>query len=146
MPCALNAAAARGAANVGILNVGAAFHSPLMAPVRERLRALALELPWRDARVPLVSGRGGRLLSAGADVRDALVAQIDAPIDWVACMRSLVDAGCGTFLEVGPGRVLTGLARQADLGVEAVATGSLARLSAFAERVAAADTTQRAAA
>lgn len=114
------------------LPVGGAFHSPLMRPVQHRLHRIAAALPWTDPRTPLAANVAGALVHTGHGVRDALVAQVTAPVHWVACVRALVDAGCRHFLELGPGQVLTGLVRQIAPGADVAAAGSRAAIEAFA--------------
>ena len=115
------------------LQVGAAFHSELMKPVQERLDRTMSALDWSDPQVPLASNASGELVTGGEDVHQALVAQIASPVRWVDCVRTLVEAGCTTFLELGPGRVLSGLIRQIEPDVEGVSADSREKLAAFAE-------------
>ncbi len=115
------------------LQVGAAFHSSLMAPVQARLAAAMERVEWKDPAVPLVANAPGRILETADEVHRALVAQITSPVRWVACVERLLEAGCGTYLEVGPGRVLTGLVRQIHPDVRAYAADSPARLGGIAQ-------------
>lgn len=114
------------------LQVGAAFHSELMEPVQRRLSATIDTLSWSDPQPPLVSNASGQIVSDAAQVRAALVAQIASPVLWVQCVRTLVGAGCTRFLELGPGRVLSGLTRQVDGDVETFAADSPKKLAKFA--------------
>ena len=115
------------------LKVGAAFHSKLMEPVQSRLDEVTSGLDWSDPDVPLAANYSGELVSDGEGVRRALIAQIASPVRWVDCVRTLKDAGCTTFIELGPGRVLSGLIRQIDPELEAVSADSPAALQEFAE-------------
>jgi [acyl-carrier-protein] S-malonyltransferase len=101
-----------GAARVIRLQVGAAFHSDLMRPVQQRMAEAMADVAWSDPEVPLVSNASGAAVRTADEVREALVAQIASPVRWVDCAQALATAGCGTFLELGPGRVLGGLVRQ----------------------------------
>jgi [acyl-carrier-protein] S-malonyltransferase len=121
-----------GAGRAVRLPVGAAFHSPLMIPVRRRLATLTRTLRWRAPRVPLVANASGHPVRGAEGVRRALVAQVAAPVRWTDCIEALVAAGFRYFVELGPGHVLTGLVRQIAPGVEAVAADGRARLEAFA--------------
>jgi [acyl-carrier-protein] S-malonyltransferase len=67
-------------------------------------------------------------------VHQALVAQIASPVRWVDCVLTLVDRGCTTFLELGPGRVLSGLVRQIAAGAESTAAESPRALEEFAQQ------------
>jgi [acyl-carrier-protein] S-malonyltransferase len=115
------------------LRVGAAFHSRLMEPVQARLDELTEELHWSEPEVPLAANHSGELVNGGDEVQRALIAQIASPVRWVDCVRALSDAGCSTFLELGPGRVLSGLVKQIDPQLEAVSADSPAALREFAD-------------
>jgi [acyl-carrier-protein] S-malonyltransferase len=114
------------------LQVGAAFHSELMKPVQSALDEVMQGLAWNDAEVPLAANASGELVSTGDDVRRALVAQIASPVRWVDCVQALRAAGVTHFLELGPGRVLSGLVRQIDADAETFAADSRAKLEEFA--------------
>jgi [acyl-carrier-protein] S-malonyltransferase len=101
-----------GAERVVPLRVGAAFHSEFMRPVQDRLDAMMGAITWSEPRVPLAANASGELLTTGGAIRRALVDQITRPVQWVACVQRLLAAGCTTFVELGPGRVLSGLVRQ----------------------------------
>jgi [acyl-carrier-protein] S-malonyltransferase len=122
-----------GAERVVRLQVGAAFHSELMKPTQERMAEAMESVAWSDPDVPLASNARGALVTSGADIHQALIEQIASPVRWVDCVQALERAGCTTFLELGPGRVLTGLVRQI-LGMEAdaAAADSPAKLEHFA--------------
>jgi [acyl-carrier-protein] S-malonyltransferase len=122
-----------GADKVVRLQVGAAFHSELMKPTQAKMAEAMQRVSWNDPQVPLASNASGRLVTTAGEVREALVAQIASPVRWVACVHTLADAGCTTYLEVGPGRVLGGLVKQI-LGMETDVSSvdSPARLETFA--------------
>jgi [acyl-carrier-protein] S-malonyltransferase len=123
-----------GADKVVRLQVGAAFHSDLMKPVQERLAAEMEAISWRDPEVPLASNASGTTVHTADEVRRALVAQIASPVRWVDCVQALAAGGCETYLELGSGRVLSGLVRHvlgADTDVAAV--DSAAKLESFVE-------------
>jgi [acyl-carrier-protein] S-malonyltransferase len=103
------------------LQAGAGFHSPLMRPVQARLGEIMETMSWNNAQVPLVANVSGETLTKGMQIRQALVVQIASPVQWVACAQTLLREGCNTFLELGPGRVLTGLVRQIMPDVDAMA-------------------------
>lgn len=109
---AMELAEEAGAEKVVRLQVGAAFHSKLMEPTQQRMGEEMETVSWNDADVPLASNAFGELVQKGDDVRRALYTQIASPVRWVDCVQALADAGATTFLELGSGRVLTGLVRQ----------------------------------
>ncbi len=115
------------------LPVGAAFHSEYMRPVREALDAALADMEIGDPAVPLVANHSGRAVDHAAGVREALLGQIASPVRFTDCVHTLVEAGCTSFLELGPGRVLTGLVRQtAGRDVYAASADSRAALEEFA--------------
>jgi [acyl-carrier-protein] S-malonyltransferase len=130
----LELAEAAGADKAVRLQVGAAFHTSLMEPVQAELRETMKSIDWSDPETPLVGNATGELKTTGAEVNDALVAQIASPVLWVDSVRTLVDNGCDTFLELGSGRVLSGLVRQIDGDVDTYAADSPKKLAKFAER------------
>ncbi|MDX1382187.1 MAG: ACP S-malonyltransferase [Thermoanaerobaculia bacterium] len=110
---AVAAAKERGAKRAVLLPVSAPFHSPLMAPAREGMAPLLAAAPISDPKVPVVCNVDARPLRTAAEVRDALLRQIDAPVRWVESVECLVgELGIRHFVEVGPGRVLSGLIRR----------------------------------
>jgi [acyl-carrier-protein] S-malonyltransferase len=129
---AMAAAQEAGASRAVRLPVGAAFHTDLMKPVQTALAKRLDEVAWGAPSVPLMTNATASVVTTGDGVRDALVAQIVSPVRWVDCVRGLLTAGVTTFLELGPGRVLSGLIRQIDRGAEVAAADSLAKLEKFA--------------
>ena len=102
----------RGAKRVLKLNVSAPFHSALMMPAQERL-ALDLEgIEFANLAPPLVTNVDAALIGSGAQAADALVRQVSSPVRWLQSMELLINEGVDTFIEVGPGKILTGLMRQ----------------------------------
>ena len=130
-------AADAGADKAVRLQVGAAFHSTAMEPVQERLATTMADVEFADPEVPLVSNASGELVTGGDEVRQALIAQISSPVQWVDCVQTLAANGAGTFLELGPGRVLIGLVRQILDDAETFAADSAKKLGRFKERQAA---------
>ena len=115
------------------LAVGGAFHGELMRPVQARLAEIMKTLDWSDPATPLVANHSGEVVTSGPDIQRALVTQIASPVRWVECVESLTARGCDTFLELGPGRVLSGLIRQIDSGADTFAADSRDKLVAFAD-------------
>jgi [acyl-carrier-protein] S-malonyltransferase len=107
----------RGAKRVVPLPVSAPFHCALMAPARERLTPLLESTAFSDARIPVVTNVDAKASSAGSDLRDALVRQIDSPVRWVESIRFAAAAGVDRGLEMGPGNVLAGLVRRIEKGI-----------------------------
>ncbi|MBV9960176.1 MAG: ACP S-malonyltransferase [Acidobacteria bacterium] len=102
----------RGAKRTIKLNVSAPFHCALMMPAQERLAADLEQLEFQELRVPLVTNVDAEANTDGAAARDALVRQVSAPVRWRESIEFLIQEGVALFVEVGPGKVLSGLLRQ----------------------------------
>jgi [acyl-carrier-protein] S-malonyltransferase len=103
----------RGAKRALALPVSAPFHSPLMAPAREGLRPRLEEAEFADPGCPVVVNVDALPVRTGAAARDALVRQVDSAVRWVESVRWMASEGAvTTFVEVGPGAVLTGLGKR----------------------------------
>jgi [acyl-carrier-protein] S-malonyltransferase len=83
-----------------------------MAAAAVHLRAAIDRVPIRAPKWPIVGNVSARPLSTEADIRQELAQQIAAPVRWEASIRTMLAAGATTFLEVGPGKVLTGLLKR----------------------------------
>ncbi len=108
---------AAGAAKLIPLPVSAPFHSPLMKPAQEKLAPALAETCFWNARVPVISNVTAQAYTSVEDARDLLRQQVCAPVRWLDCVQTLVRAGVRVQLEVGPGRVLSGLARKIERGL-----------------------------
>ncbi|MHA1571046.1 MAG: ACP S-malonyltransferase [Alphaproteobacteria bacterium] len=106
----------RGAKRVIRLAVSGAFHSPLMAPAKERLAAELKRTPISVARFPVVANAIAEPLSDPEAIRSALVRQMTSPVRWRQCVSRLIAQGTEQWVEVAPGKVLAGLMRRIDPG------------------------------
>jgi len=106
------AAKERGAKRVIPLSVSAPFHCRLMRPAQHRLERDLANVTVSDLRVPLVSNVDAAWVRTGAEAVDALIRQVASPVRWEESVRRLVDEGVDQFVEVGPGKVLSGLVRK----------------------------------
>jgi [acyl-carrier-protein] S-malonyltransferase len=104
---------ARGAKRVIPLKVSGAFHSPLMAPAVDGLRDALAEATFSDPSFPVIANASGEAVRTGVDAKRLLADQLTAPVRWVTCMQAAAELVPGaTFIEVGPGNVLSGLLRR----------------------------------
>lgn len=106
---AILAAKERGAKRAILLGVSAAFHSSLMEPVVDGMRPLIEQTPVREARVPLVTNVAAAPITHPDDIRRELLDQICASVRWTDVVQFLTGHGVTTFVEIGPGKVLSGL-------------------------------------
>jgi [acyl-carrier-protein] S-malonyltransferase len=110
-----------GAKRAIVLPVSVAAHSPLMAEAAEGMRAAIAEVAFRDPAVPLLANADARRLTTADDCRRELVEHLTTGVDWVAAVEAMRSAGVTTFIEVGPGKVLTNLIKRIDADVETLA-------------------------
>ena len=101
-----------GAKKIMSLQVSGAFHTPYMTAARERLRAAIAEASPRDTEVPVVSNVDALAHDKGEEWSSLLSAQLSSPVRWKHCLLSLSDAGVTGYVELGPGGVLTGMAKR----------------------------------
>lgn len=95
-----------------LLPVSAPFHSPLMKPASERLKVELDKAEVGDLHFPVLSNAEAHFYPGRESVRELLVKQVDHPVRWEECMQELLAARADLVLEVGPGKVLTGLMRR----------------------------------
>ncbi len=107
-------AASRGGKRSVLLPVSAPFHCRLMAPAAERLAAVLTGVATAAPRVPVVRNVDAGVTTRAEEIVPFLVRQVTAPVRWTDCVRRMAEEGATTFLEVGPGRVLTGLLKRID--------------------------------
>jgi [acyl-carrier-protein] S-malonyltransferase len=101
-----------GAKRTVMLAVSAPFHCALMMPARLKLAADLKELAFRNPAIPVAANYNASFVMTGDDARSTLIDQVTEPVRWVECLQLLVDHDVTHLIEVGPGRVLTGLTRQ----------------------------------
>ena len=114
------------------LNVSGAFHSPLMSVAEEGLRAQLDAVEISAPAFPVVSNVTAQPISAPADVRRLLVAQLTSPVRWTESVRAMLAGGVTDFVEVGPGSVLSGLVRRIERSAQTRQAGTAAELEAWA--------------
>ena len=132
---AIKWAVERGAKKAVLLPVSAPFHCSLMEPARECLAADLQGLQFQNPAIPVVCNVDAALVAEAEPSRDALVRQVTGSVKWEQSVRLLIDQGVGTFVEVGPGRVLWGLMRQIDRSKTCLNVGDEASLQKTLEHV-----------
>jgi [acyl-carrier-protein] S-malonyltransferase len=133
---AIEQASARGARRSVKLRVSGAFHSPLVARAADHLRPAVAAVAWREPAPPFMSTVSARLESAQR-LAALLVEQLTAPVRFTHAVRALAREGVDTFVEIGPGQVLSGLLRRCDRSLRAISVGDAASLRALEETVSA---------
>jgi [acyl-carrier-protein] S-malonyltransferase len=117
-------AKARGARRAVPLQVSAPFHCALMKPAEVRLAPELRALKTHAPRVPVVANVDAALKRDAQDAVEALVAQVSSPVRWEAVVQRLASEGVTTYVEVGPGTVLSGLVKRIHRGATVVSFGS----------------------
>ncbi len=135
---AVEIASQLGAKRAVILQVSAPFHCALMQPAQDKLAADLKKTNFGALRVPLVTNVDADTVTSGEEAREALVRQVTMAVRWQESVRLLIDEGVNTFVEVGPGKVLTGLLRQIERSVAALNVEDEKSLATTIERIAAA--------
>ncbi len=110
----------RGAKRAVMLHVSAPFHCVLMQPAEDALRPVLEAIPFADAEFPVIVNTDAAPVSDGEALRAALIRQVTGAVRWTESIRWLLGAGVTNFVEVGPGKVLSGLLRQIDRSQHAV--------------------------
>lgn len=126
----------RGAKRAMKLNVSAPFHCALMKPAQDRLAADLDTIQFSDGEMPLVTNVDARAVTSADLLRDSLVRQVSQPVRWLESVEFLISQGVKTFIEIGPGKVLSGLVRQIDRSVQCVNVEDEASLRAAREAIA----------
>lgn len=101
-----------GAKRVLALPVSGAFHTPFMAPARDRLRKAIADAAPRDTDVPVISNVDALAHDVGADWASLLSAQLSSPVRWKHSLLTMYELGVSAFVELGPGGILTGMAKR----------------------------------
>lgn len=109
-----------GAKRAIVLPVSVAAHSPLMAEAADAMRETLASVPFHDPTSPLLANADGHAITTADGCRAELVEHLTAGVDWVGAVRRMTTAGVTTFVEVGPGKVLTGLIKRIAPDVEIV--------------------------
>jgi [acyl-carrier-protein] S-malonyltransferase len=121
------------------LKVSAPFHCALMKPAQDKLAADLERLEFREPAMPVVTNVDAHATTAPDELRDALVRQVSAPVRWVDSMQLLIEQSVGTFVEAGPGKVLSGLMRQINRDVKMLNVEDAVSLEATKAALAAGD-------
>ncbi len=125
----------RGAKRAMKLNVSAPFHCALMQPAQERLAVELKDITFRNLATTIVTNVDAKAITSADGARDALVRQVSQPVRWLESVEFLISQGVQSLIEIGPGRVLSGLARQIDRNLRCVNVEDKASLGATREAI-----------
>ncbi|TCP29145.1 [acyl-carrier-protein] S-malonyltransferase [Scopulibacillus darangshiensis] len=114
-----------GAKRVVPLNVSGPFHSDLMKPAAEKLRAVLSDMDIHDADIPVIANVTADIVQEGGLIYERLIEQLYSPVRWVETVERLKELGVDTYIEVGPGNVLSGLVKKVDRKAAIYQVGSV---------------------
>jgi [acyl-carrier-protein] S-malonyltransferase len=122
---AAEVARAKGAARVIPLPVSAAFHTPLMRPAVDKMSEIIDGMAFAEPAIPIIANTTAQPLTTAQAVREELIQQLCHCVQWQGSVEYMIGQGVSTFMEFGPGKVLTGLIRRIDKGVTTVNIGDV---------------------
>ncbi len=120
----------RGAKRAIPLEVSGPFHSSLMEPAAAKLRSVLDQIEINDANVPVVANVNAQEMISAEAVKENLVKQLFSPVLWENSIQYMLDQGVDTFIEIGPGKVLSGLIKKVNRRVATYAIGDIETLEA----------------
>ncbi|MFZ0645750.1 MAG: ACP S-malonyltransferase [Candidatus Acidiferrales bacterium] len=132
---AVEIASQSGAKRAVILAVSAPFHCAMMLAAQQRLESDLRAANFSNLKFPLITNVDAEAITTGEEARDALIRQVTNPVRWLESIRDMIDNGVTVFVEVGPGKVLTGLLRQIDRSVRVFNVEDSATLQATVEKL-----------
>ena len=111
---AIKIATKKGARRAMLLNVSAPFHSSMLKPAGELLSKELENVDVKVMNIPVVTNVTGKIIESEADIKDLMIRQVSNAVLWEDCVRTLIDKGVDTFIEIGPGKVLSGFIKKID--------------------------------
>jgi [acyl-carrier-protein] S-malonyltransferase len=133
---AVEIASQSGAKRAVILPVSAPFHCALMAPAQKRLEHDLRAVNFTALKIPLITNVDAEAITTGDEAREALIRQVTSPVRWLDSVHEMIESGVTIFVEVGPGKVLSGLMRQIDRSVRCLNVEDAASLQASIDKIA----------
>ena len=133
---AVEIASQSGAKRAVILPVSAPFHCALMAPAQKRLEHDLRAANFAALKIPLITNVDAEAITTGDEAREALIRQVTSPVRWLDSVHEMIESGVTIFVEVGPGKVLSGLMRQIDRSVRSLNVEDAASLQATIDKIA----------
>ncbi|RAK23336.1 [acyl-carrier-protein] S-malonyltransferase [Anoxybacillus vitaminiphilus] len=120
----------KGAKRVIPLEVSGPFHSSLMKPAADKLKEVLDEVEITDASIPIIANVTAEPMTEKEDIKHKLIEQLYSPVRWEQSVNKMIELGVDTFVEVGPGKVLSGLVKKISRNVQVYAVNDLASLEA----------------
>ena len=127
-------ARSRGARRAIPLSVSAAFHTPLMQSAVDGMSQILDAIPFRDPEIPVVANTTAEPMTNAVEIKAELLRQLCSGVQWQRSIEHMVDSGVSTFIEIGPGEVLSGLIKRINGDARTINVDSAAQVNAIAER------------
>jgi len=126
---AVRLATEKGAKRAMLLNVSAPFHCSLLKPAGEKLAKELEGVEIKEMNIPVVTNVRGKIIESHDQIKELLINQVSRPVLWEDCVRTLIQNGVDTFIEVGPGKVLSGFIKKIDKEVKVLNVEDIASLN-----------------
>ena len=131
---AMDMAKARGASRAIPLQVSGAFHTPLMQPAVVGMSEIMGSLTFQEPAIPVIGNTTAKPITTAESVKSELLNQLCNPVQWQRSIEYMVNKGVATFIEIGPGKVLTGLIKRINREVETINIGDLEAVKGLAKQ------------
>jgi [acyl-carrier-protein] S-malonyltransferase len=125
----------KGAKRAIPLVVSGPFHSELMKPAANQLNEVLSELSFQDATIPVIANVTANPVEKQEEIKDLLVKQLYSPVRWEESVKTMLDNGVTTFIEIGPGKVLSGLVKKIDRSASVFAISDLETMKSSVEKL-----------
>lgn len=125
----------KGAKRAIPLVVSGPFHSELMKPAANQLNEVLSELSFQDATIPVIANVTANPVEKQEEIKDLLVKQLYSPVRWEESVKTMLDNGVTTFIEIGPGKVLSGLVKKIDRSASVFAISDLETMKSTVEKL-----------
>jgi [acyl-carrier-protein] S-malonyltransferase len=125
----------KGAKRAIPLDVSGPFHSELMKPAADKLKRVLDEVELHDATIPVVANVTAKQVKDSSQIKDLLVEQLYSPVQWEQSINEMIANGVTTFIEIGPGKVLSGLVKKIDRKATVIAVSDLESIEAAIEKL-----------
>lgn len=113
-----------GAKRTIMLDVSGPFHSSLMEPAASKLSEVFAQVAWKDASVPVISNVHAKPITSSDELKEKLLQQLYSPVLWQDCVEQMIELGVDTFIEIGSGKVLSGLIKKINRAVKVYSVSS----------------------
>jgi len=131
---AVDLAKSRGAYRAIPLNVSGAFHTPLMQSAVDGMSQVLASLSFQQPQVPIIANTTAQPMTTAEEVKEELLRQLCNGIQWQRSIEYMINNGVSTFIEIGPGKVLSGLIKRIDRNVEPLSMGDVPTIKALVNR------------